>query len=113
MKSFGVITYGSYTAYTLTSTPLPIPDDVSMSAVFMAKRFTWTNSHVMTAVQVYYATSNDKKTKWSVMTFKTPNFDLREDKLVKGKTYYYKYRYVYYNGTLNYGPFSSVETFVN
>ncbi len=103
----GKTVYGKWSPiYTKTSCNLPLVDDVSVTANASSLNFKWTNDHEMSALQIYYATTNNKKTKWSVKTVTPEDFDLR--KLLANKGYYYKLRYVYYNGTTSYGPFTPV-----
>ena len=71
-------------------------------------RFNWTGSSNESAIEIWVATSNNKKTKWSKYIMSSNRFDL--GRLVNGKKYYYKYRYIHYNGSVSYGPFTPVYT---
>jgi len=90
---------------TVMTNPLPtISTEMVATSAVGAIDFQWTIVYDMSAIQVYYATTNDKKTKWKVVTVNTNKFSLRN--LTANKLYYVKYRYVYNKGNVSYGPFS-------
>ena len=105
------ISYGKFsTAIPKTTAKLPPPIGGTVFADIGALNFTWSNPGGMAAIQIYYATTNTKKTKWAIMTFSNPNFALR--KLPSGKRYYFKTRHVYFNGSTSYSDFSPVASLV-
>ena len=103
------LVYGKYTTPTpLKTTALPIVNtNVTATADSKAIKFHWDNNNNMSAIQIYYATTNTKKTKWAVMTVSASDFTLR--KLTGNKKYYYKVRYIYYSGNTCYSGFSAVK----
>jgi len=101
-----------YSAYLPTlavaTTTLPLVGDVKVKTSARGLAFEWTNDHEMKAVQVYYATTNTSRTKWSIASFDGSDFIL--DKLLDNKLYYYKLRYVYYDGLTAYSAFTPVKS---
>jgi len=99
---------GKFSSVITANTPkLPTVDDVDVRKGEKSLTFEWNNKNGMVAVQIYIATSNNKKTKWTKYLLSSNIFTLK--KLVGNKKYYYKLRYVYYYGTTSYSDFTKVE----
>ncbi len=62
------------------------------------------------SIQIYYATTNTRTTKWKVATFSGTDFTLNN--LKSNQKYFYKAQIKYGLGTVNYGPFSPVKSIV-
>ena len=95
----------------MTTAKLPAVTDVTVTSPGYGQlEFNWANKENESAIQIYISTSKSKNAIWTVCNVNKTKFLLKN--LKKGKTYYYKTRYVHFNGTTSYGPFSSVKSVV-
>ncbi len=62
------------------------------------------------AIQIYYATKKTGKISWKVLQFDANKAHPCLSNLKPSTTYYYKMRYVYYNGSTSYGPFTTIQS---